>query len=74
MSYYLRPVNHSRNKMKLELDLSNYATKSKDEQRTGQQRTNGLIQQHLLKKADLVSLKSDVDNIMLLVKRLYMIN
>ena len=55
MSYFTEPYTHSKNKIKFELDLSNYATKSDLKNASGVD-TSGFA-----KKANLTSLKSDVD-------------
>ena len=55
MSYFTEPYTHSKNKIKFELDLSNYATKSDLKNASGVD-TSGFA-----KKANLSSLKSDVD-------------
>ena len=57
MSYYPEPDCHNRNKIKVELYFSNYATKSNLK---GQQL---LIHQNLQKKVDLASFKSHVDKL-----------
>ena len=55
MSYFTKPYTHSKNKIKFELDLSNYTTKSDLKNASGVD-TSGFA-----KKANLTSLKSDVD-------------
>ena len=55
MSYFPERYSHSKNKIKLKLDLSNYATKS------GLKSATGFDTSKLVKKADLVSFKSDSD-------------
>ena len=57
MIYYQEPYGHRKNKIKVELDLSNYATKSNLK---GERGTD--TSKHP-KKVDLASLKSDVDNL-----------
>ena len=56
MSYF-PPYSHSKNKTKLELDIPNYATKSDLKNATG------VTTLQFAKKADLASLKSDVDEL-----------
>ena len=56
MSYF-PPYSHSKNKTKLELDFPNYATKSDLKNATG------VTTLQFAKKADLASLKSDVDEL-----------
>ena len=56
MSYF-PPYSHSKNKTKLELDFTNYATKSDLKNATG------VTTLQFAKKADLASLKSDVDEL-----------
>ena len=55
ISYFLRP--YTRSKKKVELDLPNYATKSDLKITTGVDTSN------FAKKADLASLKSDIDKL-----------
>ena len=55
-SYYLQPKNHIWNKIKVELNLSNYAKKKKDKKTP-----NRLIHQDL--HLDLASLKIDVNKL-----------
>ena len=57
MSYYPEPDSYSRNQIKVELDLSNYATKSDLKE------TTGVDIAKFAEKADLTSLKSDVDEL-----------
>ena len=56
ISYFLEPHTHSKNKIEVELDLSNYATKSELKNAAGNNTSD------FAKKANLTSLKSDVDN------------
>ena len=56
MSYF-PPYSHSKNRIKVELDLSNYARKSELKNATG------VTTLQFAKKADLASLKSDVDEL-----------
>ena len=56
MSYF-PPYSHSKNRIKVELDLSNYARKSELKNATG------VTTFQFAKKADLPSLKSDVDEL-----------
>ena len=53
LSYFLEPHNHIKNKIKVELGLSNYDAKSYFISTTGVHRSD----------ADLASLKSDVDDL-----------
>ena len=53
--YFLEPYTYVKSKIKFELDLSNYATKSHLKNATD---VDAL---HFAKKADLASLKSDID-------------
>ena len=55
MSYFPEPYTGSKNKIKVELDLSYYATKSNLKNATGVDTSD------FAKKADLASLKSDID-------------
>ena len=55
MSYFPERYSHSKNKKKLKLDLSNYATKS------GLKSATGFDTSKLAKKANLVSFRSDSD-------------
>ena len=57
MSYYPETNNHVRNKIKVELDLSNYATKADLNRATGVDTFN------LAAKSYLASLKAEVDKI-----------
>ena len=57
MSYFPEPYTYSKNKIKVELDLANYATKS--DLRIG----TGANTPKFAKKTDLASLKSDIDKI-----------
>ena len=57
MSYFLKPYTRSENKVKVALDLPNYI---KNFIKKNQQ---VLIHQNLLKKANLVSIKSDADEL-----------
>ena len=57
MSYFLEPYSHNKNEMKVELDLSNYGTKSD---------LKGATDIDISKftwKTDLAKLKSDVDDL-----------
>ena len=56
-SYYPEPDNHVRNKIKVELNLSNYATKTNVKGATGADTSN------LPAKSELASLKAEVDKI-----------
>ena len=56
MSYFL-PYRNSKNKIEVELDLFNYATKSDLKNATG------VDTSELAKKTDLVNLKSDIDKL-----------
>ena len=56
MSYFPEPV-HSKNKIKVELDLANYATKSDLKKATGVDTSD------FAKKADLASSKSEFDEL-----------
>ena len=55
MSYYTEPDSHIRNKIKVKLDLSNYATKKELEHGTGVDKSD------LAAKKDFVALKAKVD-------------
>ena len=57
MNYFPEPYTHSKNKIKVELDLSNYITKSDLETQ------QVLIHQILPRKSDLASLKSEIDKL-----------
>ena len=57
MSCFLEPYTHCKNRTKVKLDLSNCKTKFNLENATGVDTSK------LSKKADLASLKSEVDNI-----------
>ena len=57
MSYFPERYAWSKNKIKVELDLSNYATKSDLKSGTGVDTSN------FVKKSHLASLKSDVDEL-----------
>ena len=57
MSYFPELHTHSKNKLDVELDLSNYATKSDFKNRIGADTSD------FAKKVDLASLKSDIDKI-----------
>ena len=57
MSYFPEPHTHSKNKLDVELDLPNYATKSDFKNATGADTSD------FAKKVDLASLKSDIDKI-----------
>ena len=54
MSYYPEPDSHIRNKIKIELDLSNYATKKELEHATGTDTSD------LAAKKDFMALKAEV--------------
>ena len=54
MSYYLKPDSHIRDKVKVVLDFSNYATKKELDHATGVDRSD------LAAKKDFISLKADV--------------
>ena len=56
MNYFLEPYSRSKNKIKVELDLSNYATKS------DLKNTAGVGTLLFAKKTDLASLKANVDD------------
>ena len=55
MSYLAEAYTHSKNKIKVKLDLSNYATKS------DLKNTTSVDTSEFTKKTDLASLKSDID-------------
>ena len=55
MSYFPEPHTHSKNKLDVELDLPNYATKSDFKNAAGADTSD------FAKKVDLASLKSDID-------------
>ena len=57
MSYYPEPDSHIRDKLKVELDLSNYATKKKIEHATG------IDTSDLAAKKDFIALKAEVDEL-----------
>ena len=57
MSYFLEPHIHSKNKIEVELDLSNYATKSDLRNATGVEALD------FSKKTDSANLKSGVDKL-----------
>ena len=57
MNYYLRAESYGRNRIKDELDLSNYTTKSDLKGATD------INKSHFAKKADLANLKLDVDKL-----------
>ena len=57
MSYFSEPHPHSKNKITVELDLSNYATQSDLKSGTG------IDTSKYAKKFDLANLKSDVDDL-----------
>ena len=57
MSYYTEPDSHIRNKIKVKLDLSNYATKKELEHGTGVDKSD------LAAKKDFVALKAKVDKL-----------
>ena len=57
MSYFPEPYTHSKSKVKVEYHLSSYATKS------DVKNVAGVNTAHFAKKADLASLKSDVDDL-----------
>ena len=54
MNYYPEPDSHIRNKIKIELDLSNYATKKELEHATG------IDTSDLAAKKDFMALKAEV--------------
>ena len=55
MSYYPKPENHIRTKVKVVLELSNYATKKELEHATG------IDTFDLVAKKDFIALKAEVD-------------
>ena len=57
MSYFPEPYTHCKNKIKVELDLSYYATKSDSKSATGVDTLK------FAKKVDLASLKSDIEKL-----------
>ena len=57
MSYFPEPHTHSKNKIEVELDLSNYAIKSELKNTTGADTSD------FAKKTDLASLKSNIDKL-----------
>ena len=57
MSYFPEPCSHSKNKIKVELGLSNYATKSDLKGATG------IDTLKCAKETDLANLKSDADEL-----------
>ena len=57
MGYYSELDNHIRNKIKVELDLSNYVTKTELEHATSIDTTD------LAAKKDFIALKSEVDKL-----------
>ena len=57
MSYFAEPNSHIRNKIKVELDLSFYATKKELEHSTG------IGASDLAAKKDFIALKSEVDKL-----------
>ena len=57
MSYFPEPYTRSKNNKKVELDLSNYATKSDSK------RPTGVDTSKFAKKADLPNLKSEIDKL-----------
>ena len=57
MSYYPEPDSHIRDKLKVELDLSNYATKKKLEHATD------IDTSDLAAKKDFIALKAEVDEL-----------
>ena len=57
MSYYLEPACHIRNKIKVVLDLSNYATKKE----LGH--ANGIDTSDLAAKKDFIALKAEADKL-----------
>ena len=59
MSYYLKPDSHIRDKVKVVLDLSHYATKK------GLDHTTNVDTSDLVVKKDFIALKADVDNLYL---------
>ena len=59
MSYHLNPDRHIRDKVKVVLDLSHYATKK------GLDHATGVDTSDLVVKKDFIALKADVDNLYL---------
>ena len=59
MSYHLKPDSHIRDKVKVVLDLSHYATKK------GLDHATGVDTSDLVVKKDFIALKADVDNLYL---------
>ena len=57
MSYYLEPVSHIRDKVKVVLDLSNYTAKNQLEH------TTDIDTSDLAAKKDLIDLKAEVDKL-----------
>ena len=57
MSFFPEPYTHSKNKIKVELDLSNYATKSDLKNATC------VDTSQFVTKVDLSNLKSDIDHL-----------
>ena len=57
MSYFAESYPHNRNKIKVELDLSNYVGKS------GSKNVAGVFTSKLTKNVDLFDLKSDIDKL-----------
>ena len=57
MSYYPEPDSHIRDKVKVVLDLSNYATKKEFEHATGVDASD------LAAKRDFIALKAEVDKL-----------
>ena len=55
MIYFLEPYDHSKNEIKVAVDLSNCATKS------DLQNARGVDTSDFAKKADLASLKSEIE-------------
>ena len=60
MSYFPEPHTHSKNKLDVELDLPNYATKSDFKNATGADTSD------FAKKVDLASVKLDIDKLVLI--------
>ena len=57
MNYYQEPDSHIRDKVKVVLDLSNYATKKELEH------TTGIDTSDLAAKKDFIALKAEVDQL-----------
>ena len=57
MSYYSQPDSHSRGKVKVKLDFSNYATKR------GLKAVTGVDTSNLAVESDFVALKAEVDKL-----------